>query len=1081
MLLSRRRLFLYGLVLVGLICVVWYVAYSIVVHEENQTTASAGNQARQLSGFFEEHTKRIFRYSDNYTKSVRSAYAKGSIKAVRELIQTVPPDYNIVSHATVIDENGTPLLVSGHKIRPGTSAKDRDYFKFHKNNDKDEVFISLPLRGRNSQILTLRIARRITLPDGRFGGVVFSAVKIGPITEFFKALNLGEQSSATLVGTDKKIRARSSYGRLGPGQDISGSRIWRELAQTRTGLYKQTSVVDGITRFYAYRKLAEYPLVVAIGVSLFDISEPVGRFRFISYLMASLATLLIIVSYFFVINQLSNRMRLEADIEKRKNTEIALRESEMHFRDLIEGSDFGIRIERPGGKRLFANNKCVKMFGYESAEEYMAALSVPGTMVAQHDRKRMLKNRKARKQLDDALNVYQYDALRKDGEVIPVEVFTQEIVWNNEPALQRTFVDLTERKRAEKAHLESEERLRAFIDHSPSLIYLKDTESRILMINKAYQQHYGVSQDDAFGSEGYEWQERTNVDKLKEQDQKVILNGEPIETEINRKDATGNTTILQSIKFSVRDSDGNIVGIGGIGSDVTEQRNAAEVVRESEARFRDLIESSVLGTSIADQNGRRIFANQAMAKLMGYDMADEIIALDRGEIIAPHDMARTRAHWTAMQRGEDVPPHYEIEIIHRDGRFIPVQCFCRQIVWEGVDAIQRIYIDLTERKRAEKALFESEEKLRKAFENTGIGMSIRNTKDRTILCNDALCQILGYSQEELEALHLNDITYPDDREETQKTRGKLISGEIDSYQVTKRLLRKDGEPIWLNNDLSTIRDDDGRIIFTINLFHDLTESRKGEEILHRARLAAEAANRSKSEFLANMSHELRTPLNAIIGFSETMKRQIFGPLDNPKYVEYVADIHQAGNHLLDLINDILDLSKIEAGEVELDENVINVSEIVASSMLLVNERAENGGVKLTVNTPDALEPFYADERALKQILINLLSNAIKFTPSGGEVTVNVWSGPDTGYNFQIVDTGVGMALEDIPIALAPFKQLDGAINRKFEGTGLGLSLTKTLVEMHGGSLDIQSELGIGTTITVRFPPERIVSVAATGT
>ncbi|MCH8196871.1 MAG: hypothetical protein IH904_02205 [Proteobacteria bacterium] len=241
-----------------------------------------------------------------------------------------------------------------------------------------------------------------------------------------------------------------------------------------------------------------------------------------------------------------------------------------------------------------------------------------------------------------------------------------------------------------------------------------------------------------------------------------------------------------------------------------------------------------------------------------------------------------------------------------------------------------------------------------------------------------------------------------------------------------------------------------------------------------ARDEARAANRTKSEFLANMSHELRTPLNAILGFSELMGNATLGPLGNPKYQEYAKDINDSGQHLLGLIQDILDLSKIEAGKLELDEEDIDVTRAIRSCMVLVKERAKNGGVKLLTDIPDGLPALHADQRKLKQILVNLLSNAVKFTPAGGEVTLKAWWREDSGYVLQVIDTGIGIALADIPTVLSPFGQVDSRLARKYEGAGLGLPLTKSFVEMHGGSLDLQSEEGAGTTVTVRFPKERIV-------
>jgi PAS domain S-box-containing protein len=254
---------------------------------------------------------------------------------------------------------------------------------------------------------------------------------------------------------------------------------------------------------------------------------------------------------------------------------------------------------------------------------------------------------------------------------------------------------------------------------------------------------------------------------------------------------------------------------------------------------------------------------------------------------------------------------------------------------------------------------------------------------------------------------------------------------------------------------------------------DVSERNRLAEEIAIARDQAKAANKSRSEFLAMMSHELRTPLNAVIGYSEIIKEETFGPVGSPKYREYVDDIHNSGCHLLNIINDILDLSKLETGGLELRETNVAVGAALEASARLVRERATNDGVTLEMTGADDLPPLRADERKLKQIIVSLLSNAIKFSHRGGTVTLNAWCRPDSGYVFQVADTGIGMALEDIPKALAPFGQIDSDLNRRYEGTGIGLPLTKALVEMHSGSIDVQSKLGAGTTVTVRFPAERI--------
>ena len=254
---------------------------------------------------------------------------------------------------------------------------------------------------------------------------------------------------------------------------------------------------------------------------------------------------------------------------------------------------------------------------------------------------------------------------------------------------------------------------------------------------------------------------------------------------------------------------------------------------------------------------------------------------------------------------------------------------------------------------------------------------------------------------------------------------------------------------------------------------DISERKATEEAMLAAMREAEIANRTKSEFLANMSHELRTPLNAIIGFSDIIKDERLGPIGSDRYRDYAADINDSGQHLLALINNILDLSKIESGTDELCEESIDIPAVAHSLTRLLTGLAQANNVRLELDVPDDIPLLHADERKVKQILLNLLSNAIKFTPGGGTVTLKIWTRAKSGYIFQVIDTGVGIAFEDIPRALAPFQQIDSGLNRKHEGTGLGLPLAKSLVEMHSGYLDLQSEVGVGTTVTVRFPAERI--------
>jgi two-component system cell cycle sensor histidine kinase PleC len=245
--------------------------------------------------------------------------------------------------------------------------------------------------------------------------------------------------------------------------------------------------------------------------------------------------------------------------------------------------------------------------------------------------------------------------------------------------------------------------------------------------------------------------------------------------------------------------------------------------------------------------------------------------------------------------------------------------------------------------------------------------------------------------------------------------------------------------------------------------------------LAAATAAAQAASKAKSEFIANMSHELRTPLNAIIGFSEVMKDAVFGKDAPPRYVGYACDIHKSGTHLLEIINDILDLCKIEAGRVELKEERVDLGDVIRSSLTLVADRAEQSGVALDAHVPAPAPVIRGDGRAIKQALLNLLSNAVKFTPIGGSVLVDIRREEHGALVVVVQDTGIGMSPADIPKAMEAFGQLENVHTRKRAGTGLGLPIARSLVEMHGGQLRLVSELGAGTSAEIALPARRVIA------
>jgi len=293
-------------------------------------------------------------------------------------------------------------------------------------------------------------------------------------------------------------------------------------------------------------------------------------------------------------------------------------------------------------------------------------------------------------------------------------------------------------------------------------------------------------------------------------------------------------------------------------------------------------------------------------------------------------------------------------------------------------------------------------------------------------------------------------------------------------------LRRDGSTFPMNLAVSELRldgDEGGGPRVFVGVIRDITKRKQQEAEILASKSQAEMANRAKSEFLANMSHELRTPLNAIIGFSEILDSEFFGKL-NERQKSCAKDIHDSGKHLLDIVNAVLDMSKIESGRYVLNEEVIDPCEALGQCLMMVRDRAQDNGVELRNEMTAGIPNVWVDRRAFKQVILNLLSNAVKFTPAGGNVTVSAVIGEDGSLSVTVADTGIGIAKEFMAHLFQPFRQADNSASRQYEGTGLGLSISKNFMELHGGSLVCVSEPGVGTTMTARLPAGRIVKPGA---
>ncbi|MBL8838934.1 MAG: PAS domain-containing protein [Alphaproteobacteria bacterium] len=353
-------------------------------------------------------------------------------------------------------------------------------------------------------------------------------------------------------------------------------------------------------------------------------------------------------------------------------------------------------------------------------------------------------------------------------------------------------------------------------------------------------------------------------------------------------------------------------------------------------------------------------------------------------------------------------------------------------------------------------------------------VSCKDRDGRIVLINAYTAALFGASPAEILGRRIDEFQHGEVLAGAVALDRKAIDSRATVGPVEQVDTSVDGKSrTWLVTKVPQL-DAAGAVDRLVTVAFDVTDRKRVEESLIRSANDAEAASRAKATFLATMSHELRTPLNAIIGFSDMINAAIHGPVGSPKYQEYARDVAESGRFLLSIINDILDLSKIEAGQMILNAQPTDLAELLQRCSRLIEGRARQGSVELMVNTAENLPAISADPRSLTQIIVNLLSNAVKFTNAGGEVRLDARLAEDGAVEIAVVDTGIGMSEEDIATALRPFEQIDRGLDRQHEGTGLGLPIVKGLVELHGGTLDIRSEPGEGTTVTVRLPRDRVI-------
>lgn len=503
-----------------------------------------------------------------------------------------------------------------------------------------------------------------------------------------------------------------------------------------------------------------------------------------------------------------------------------------------------------------------------------------------------------------------------------------------------------------------------------------------------------------------------------------------------------------------------------------ELENQAQLqIDQQREKYQRVVEQAGEALMIIDPQGKVVEANPRSMNMLGYT-AEETGNLDISVFVKNWEDIGLQNHFLKV-KNQDVET-FEVTFVTKDQAEIPVEVTAGIVDLENGPHLLWMARDISERKLTEIKL----RKLTSAVEQSPATVMVTDLKGKIEYVNPKFEESTGYTIEEAMGRSPNILksgtTTPDEYKALWET---ISSGE--EWRGEFQNKRKDGSLYWEAATISPVKTPDGDITNYLAIKEDITERKKAEKELRKAKAMAEEANRAKSEFLAAMSHDLRTPLNAIMGFAEMMELRTFGDLGDPHYEKYAKNIHDSGNLLVSLINDVLDLSKVEAGKYDLVEQKLDTADLINATVTMIRPQAQAKDICLSAELPDSLPYLFADERVLVQILNNLLSNAIKFTLDGGRVVLSSRVNADAGLTITITDSGIGMSKAEIKKAMLPFEQVNNSDARQNKGTGLGLPLCMKFIELHGGSMTIESKKKKGTSVSVHLPRDRVLPTKST--